>query len=414
MLVCLIASTTSFAQWTVNTSGIAGFFQIRTLHFINNTTGFAGGTTNFMGGNGQISKTTNGGATWTIVKSIPSNIIYDIYFVNSTLGFAVGDKGLIAKTTDGGTTWSTQTFTDASSGLQEPLKSVYFVDQNIGYAAGGFNDQWVLKTTNGGTSWTKQNLPTSTFQRLSSIYFTNATTGYAVGGDMFGGGMGRLYATTNGGTTWDTLSTGVKTFFDDVYFTDVNTGFIGGNNGLILKTTNAGQSWAQKVNQDPDTDDIRAFSFVNANLGFACTIGGKILKTSDAGNTWTVSGNVANMIFSLYTISVPSQTFGITAGYGSFYAKTNSPTGLSGIADADKLTLYPNPASGNVFIRNIPQGSKGGSIKIKDMQGKEVFSNKLENNTSLNIELGHLNSGIYFVFIETEKGLLTSKLVLNK
>lgn len=408
-------STVTFAQWTVNMSGAPGYYQIGAVHFIDDNTGFVGGTNNLFGGDGIISKTTNGGSSWTTVATILSSPIQAIYFVSSTLGFAVGTNGLIARTTDGGNIWSTQNYTNPNSGNNEVFKSVHFVNQDTGYIAGGFYEMMVLKTTDGGINWTQLTMP-SYFQRLNGVYFTNSNTGYVVGGDLFSGGVGRIYHTTDGGSTWDTLSSGVTNYFNDIIFTDANNGLIGcSNDGVILKTTDGGQNWSQ-INNPAGTSAIGEFSFINSNIGYACTLGGKILKTTDGGSTWTVDGDVSSTIFSLYSISAPSQNFGIATGIGGIYAEMGSGTGIDKLASGNnnEFLIYPNPSRGNLKIQNISQNLTDGSIRIIDVQGREVFSKRFENKTMWNYELNDLNDGMYIVFIETKEYLTTEKLIVGR
>ena len=72
----------------------------------------------------------------------------------------VAAGGLIFKTTDGGVTW-----TPKPSPTTAPLFSVSFIDNNNGFAVGGFGK--ILKTTNGGETWT--NVPSPTMQSLFRV-----------------------------------------------------------------------------------------------------------------------------------------------------------------------------------------------------------------------------------------------------
>jgi len=113
---------------------------------------------------------------WTTQNSGNTAYLYSVYFSDENTGYAVGADGAILKTINGGIFWDSQ-----NSGTSIDLHSVYFTDANTGYAVGG--DTWgngtIVKTTNGGMIWTQQNPCTS--NKLNSIYFTNADTGYIVG-----------------------------------------------------------------------------------------------------------------------------------------------------------------------------------------------------------------------------------------
>ncbi len=111
------------------------------------------------------------------------------------------------------------------SGTENILKSVYFIDHNIGYMSG---NGIILKTLNGGTNW----LVISTAFSGSSIYFNNVYTGYVCEGSVF--------KTTDGGVSWDDLN---QSSLLSINFADINTGYAVGYNSKIVKTTNAGATW---------------------------------------------------------------------------------------------------------------------------------------------------------------------------
>jgi hypothetical protein len=49
-----------------------------------------------------------------------------------------------------------------------------------------------------------------------------------------------ILKTTNGGTTWTILTSGTTNNLYSVFFTDANTGYLVGEGGTILKTSNGG------------------------------------------------------------------------------------------------------------------------------------------------------------------------------
>jgi len=69
---------------------------------------------------------------------------------------------------------------------------------------------------------------------LYSIWFTNSNTGYAVGN----GGI--LLKTSDGGISWNELTSGTYNYLLSVRFTDDKTGYLVGGFGTILKITDEG------------------------------------------------------------------------------------------------------------------------------------------------------------------------------
>jgi len=142
--------------------------------------------------------------------------------------------------------------------------------------------------------WLPQN--SGTTQELSSVYFTDANIGFVVGNG------GTILKTTDGGLNWIPQYSGSTTdWFRSVYFPNANTGYtvgidIYGNNGIIRKTTNGGIDW---TNQNSGTNQVlESVYFTDANTGYAVgniNVGGGtggytaciILKTINGGTNWT-------------------------------------------------------------------------------------------------------------------------------
>ncbi|MBN2465179.1 T9SS type A sorting domain-containing protein, partial [candidate division WOR-3 bacterium] len=110
-----------------------------------------------------------------------------------------GRGGLIIKTTDGGDAWVVQ--------LRDPLggalRSVYLIDNDIGYAVGEAGSAFV--TTDGGANWTPMMVGGT--DMLTYVSFPeNGQTGFI--GVYPRISAVRVYMTTDGGTTWLSISVG--------------------------------------------------------------------------------------------------------------------------------------------------------------------------------------------------------------
>ncbi len=89
------------------------------------------------------------------------------------------------------------------------------------------------------------------------------------------------------------------------------------------------------------------------------------------------------------------------------------PTGV-GISQhqENNLTLYPNPvSSGAPFYTNLESG-KGALIEIYDMNGRQLFKSPITSSEA--IRPPSFNIGVYVVKIVSEKGITTTKLVVNR
>ena len=177
-------TTNTGINWTrVNYDANMGqFFK---MFFVSPLVGYATGECLF--------KTTNGGDNWTfLTPPISSNIVnWSLHFFNENTGILGGYFGEISRTTDGGGTWTT-----FETNLQYGLLSINFVNNNTGYIVGSASVSTtdvgiLLKTTNSGVSWQRRNLVSN--GELYDICFINETTGFIAGGD------GLILKTTTGG-----------------------------------------------------------------------------------------------------------------------------------------------------------------------------------------------------------------------
>jgi len=80
---------------------------------------------------GSIYKTTNAGEDWILKSSGTAINLNSVFFIDNNNGFAAGLDGIILKSTDGGENWSIK-----PSGTTHDLLSVYFTDVNSGWTSG--------------------------------------------------------------------------------------------------------------------------------------------------------------------------------------------------------------------------------------------------------------------------------------
>jgi photosystem II stability/assembly factor-like uncharacterized protein len=161
------------------------------------------------------------------------------------------------------------------------LHDIQFVDLNVGYAANQYDTK--LKTTNSGSNWVIQNLGTT--NDLFSVCFVtknNSNIGFAVGGTNWGS-PGKIFKTTNG-NDWDLTSFDTLSLFYSVCFADSNTGYVVGEDGIILKTTDCGTNWT--IQHSGTSNALYSVFFINAEIGYATGYRGVLLKTVDGGINW--------------------------------------------------------------------------------------------------------------------------------
>lgn len=238
----------------------------------------------------------------------------DVRFLDKNTGYAVGNNATILKTENGGETWISK-----SNDLPNELISTFFFNTDTGFIGDG--EQSIYKTTDGCESFQKVydgNNPGA----VQKFYFTNADTGYAVN-------IKRVLRTFNGGNSWETTGTTTNLHLMSVYFINDSTGFICGADisdeletyPFIMKTSNFGNSW-KKVYDATHHIVVYDFDFLTDTTGFASCDGGIILKTTDAGETWVPQNSETKR--ELYSISFASADTGFAVGlYGRFVRTTD-------------------------------------------------------------------------------------------
>jgi len=227
---------------------------------------------------GIILHTTNGGKTWSVQQSGKKLHLYDVSFCNANDGLAVGENGFIIHTTNGGMTWEPQL-----SGITGNLRGVHFIDSAIAWVVG--HEGAVLKTNDGGKTWTKHEAVEKQLKvmnrqfppSLFSVKFSDTLHGFVVGHP------GIILCTTNGGETWEKQSSGTNAVLYKVETLDSKKAWVTGGEGVILHTDDGGKTW--NIQNSGVNFKLNSVSFINEKNGFV--VGYKcILQTEDGGETW--------------------------------------------------------------------------------------------------------------------------------
>ena len=266
--------------WNIQSSPLA--VDLYVLSFVDNQRGW-------IGHSGAVLKTTDGGNSWTNVGSgIPSQV-QDMQFFDVNEGALICNSGnpsdgRILITSDGGVTWTSITCTRPGSvfGCARNFQALHFPRRTFGVAVGGWVNPEIYITNDGGANWEQQETDI-TFSQPDSVYFIDENNGWAVG-DYYGG----VLRTSDGGQTWAKFE---SPWASAVQFVTINEGFVAGLKGVSL-STDSGYTWFWPSCFD-DTELFDA-SFVNSGEGWVAggkghpDYTGKLLHTTDGGQTWEV------------------------------------------------------------------------------------------------------------------------------
>lgn len=432
-------TTNSGVSWQSSFNPSGGFYNLITGACFSGSSGFA------FGVNGYMAVTSNNGANWNQLSTSllhPYEELADIFFLNANTGWTLAE-GYLSRTVDGGNSW---TRID-SLGIFAKIK---FANENMGILA---YQGYFAKTTNSGANWYQYNYPGYNFTNISiaspntwyvygyaqsaqqilmkttdagntwvqkstsphyttGLYFLNENTGYITG--EYG-----LYKTIDGGNNWSLL---INRYFANVFFINENTGWTYSLG--VSKTTDGGITWSPSYTSGRIS--INDFYFANPSTGWFCGVTdqrGIIMKTTDGGNSWKNNFNFNTE--ELRTLSFVDANTGWTAGYHGTILKTTTGGTINILQIStnvpNKFYLeqnYPNPFNPSTNIEfSLPQKSFV-KLKVFDLLGREAANLVSENLSAgkykYDFNASLLTSGIYFYKLETENFSETRKMILIK
>jgi len=199
-------------------------------------------------------------------------------------------------------------------------------------------ESFILKSTDQGTTWQKTaSQPWKSSDNLDAIYFISATTGWV------GGANGRIFKTTDAGASWveqtDTIV--YKGAFNCIYFFDAQNGYASGGNSngtSIIKTTNGGLTW--KALTHPTTSTYYDMYWFDQSSGIIVGSSSNYLITTDGGATWT-NKTVPIAASTLYRIKKGDDlTFYIIGTAGRIFKSTDAGFTFTALSSPTTTTLY--------------------------------------------------------------------------
>ncbi len=270
--------------------------------------------------------------TWTILKTNFSSL-ESIYFINDEIGWVVSEPNnytIVSKTTNGGETWTSVSINNTTTPTD-----IFFIDNYTGWICGQSN--MIVKTTDGGLTWTHINPNNIAQADWHTIDFPTTQVGYVVGNGLSPYKI--IEKSTDGGLSWNNVSGNLyqNQILWDCHFINKDTGIVVGANGLILSTYNGvdittTQPWAHAHSWYPGGPDFFSISRADSNCFIVssrqnATGYTSILKTTDFGGTWEKINVSDNNGYGFISTSFASN-FGLGINtQGNIYVSYNSGDG---------------------------------------------------------------------------------------
>jgi photosystem II stability/assembly factor-like uncharacterized protein len=151
----------------------------------------------------------------------------------------------IFKTTNGGQTWQSVYANTAPDPIGTNLLDLHFYSPTQGLATGLFyiaNDEVVVGTTNGGNNWTINYLNSPYTPPV--VFNAMDVSGSNV---LVCGFKGHIIRSTNFGSSFSAVNTPTNVILNEIKFINASKAIAIGE-GVLLKTTNAGLTWAADPN----------------------------------------------------------------------------------------------------------------------------------------------------------------------
>lgn len=87
--------------------------------------------------------------------------------------------------------------------------------------------------------------------------------------------------------------------------------------------------------------------------------------------------------------------------------------GISESSDLKSLSVYPNPSIGVFSIKSDFEVRKDYLLQVRDVKGKLIYSEEVNNLSSFELDLSAQSKGIYFLQIRSEQGIFNEKIVIQ-
>jgi len=343
----LLKSTNAGVNWTF--IEINSLFAFTCVFPVNDSIIYSLTEGKSSGYGSHLYKSTNGGINWYIQKYFSSTYLRALQFFNSNTGYTCGDNGKIFFTTDGGSNWIDRSFNTQSS-----LQALYFVNNQVGYIASSsdsYSAGVFLKTTNGGLNWI--NMFNNHGYNITSLSFKDINNGVACGGSISYRPYvetltEKIFKTSNGGLTWDTIIFNNGGIFRAM--SSNNNNIFVFSEASSIKSSNFGMSWynlGYTINPTP-----RYSCLVDSIKGYVVGDNGKIVKFSNNAvplnlNTLFTTEPITSIYFTNANTGYMTTSVMLFGNLSYIYKTTNSGVNwnscyLMGYEDTFKNIMFSN------------------------------------------------------------------------
>lgn len=401
------------------------------IYFLDKKTGYVGGL-DMGSGCFTIQKTTDGGYSWT---SVSDSGAARFFFLNPQIAYAVSPdtfgRRLILKSTDGGNSWK------HFPTPKEYLNAVFFPEEATGYTVGDsgiilrYSRLFTIKgkiTTQSGTPVTQGTIKLIAFSNGQRSVEIDSTSPDANGDYIFSNVQSGRYIIL---ASADTLS------FPDAAPTYFGNSLLW-NNATILNlslidtltadiqlfennTIPPGNASISGIVESIDGTRAGNNPIKDVDVTLKKVPGGQIKKTTTNDKGLYFFDNLPTGDYNLF-IDIPglpmdsiipvkienqdSSVKNVNFGVDSTGIHVDLSLSIASNNSNIQVSAFPNPFSSIFYLTFGKNGDY--HVKIQDITGKTMFSQKSDGNSLIMFDLHSLPAGIYLVHIsgETENSVL--------
>ena len=225
--------------------------------------------------------------TWARQRSGSMAWLHSVFFIDQNRGWAAGSKGTLLQTSDGGNTWKPR-----ASFNYDVVRDIFFIDERNGWMVVEVNAYelktkeepraYLMKTTDSGEHWQRIEIKGFDIDAiLVRAVFSRNGRGWTFGE------AGSIYTTHDAGDTWMKLQAPTRRLLLGGIFVDDDRGWIVGAGATIIQTSDGGETWYQsKLPEVEKTVRFTATSFIDNRRGWAVGSAGNVYNTVNGGRTW--------------------------------------------------------------------------------------------------------------------------------
>jgi photosystem II stability/assembly factor-like uncharacterized protein len=369
--------------------------------------------------NGDVFKTTDGGATWQNTSDLADAIMAFglIQAQDSAIYCGTYPYGDVFKTTDAGNTWTNTADIPNVTSVRSLLQTR---DGKI--LAGGYDGKAkIYATTNGGQTW--DSLATIPFigNGVFCLY-------QAFNGNLYAGAWGFPGVSTNGGRTWIPMTDfpfpGEHRSINSIIQTSDSilwcTGWIHGHGGYVFKSTDRGLTWdsTARIMRGP-VHVVRVYDLLEMDdgsllIGFQPAKDTVCFRTTDRGQTWQYIGTMPDAYNVLCFLKTRSgEIYAGTTPEGDVFKYTSVAINESNISIyGNELKISPNPARKKFTISSPLLKTTDARLKIYNALGNLIKEIKPMRKEEIIISIEE--KGVIFIVLEFNGKAIKKKVISSE